>query len=71
MNDRNTTILEREMSTQLLVDYIKEESENNLISKTEPARPTVPSRFLYTNRFPISLWETASLFFSKRLKDQS
>jgi hypothetical protein len=67
MNTRNKTILEQEMSTELMVTYIQEEmaSVSILANNSENKEaPKVPPRFLLANRFPVSLWEQAASFFS-------
>lgn len=70
MSDRNKIILEQEMSSALLVEFIKAESEAIAISAQPPTNkdniPKVPLRFQFSQRFPPSLWESAISFFSSK-----
>lgn len=59
-NTRNTTILQQEMSVELIVDYIRAEIE----SKDAPYQ--VPARFLFKNRFPTTRWTETLEFFSPK-----
>jgi len=69
MNTRNKSILEQEMSTDLLVAYLHEETASVSIatnSSETKDTPKVPPRFQLANRFPVSLWEQAESFFSNK-----
>jgi hypothetical protein len=67
MNDLNKSILKQEMSTDLLVKYLQEEHAAISITTNDSLKKenvTVPPRFQLVNRFPVSLWSTAQMYFS-------
>ncbi len=63
MNNENFMILKQEMSTELLLSYIKEELNAMAITsqpqKEIPHTPKIPPRYQLQNRVPSALWENA------------
>jgi hypothetical protein len=65
LNPVNLHILEQEMASDLIVGFLKEELEQVQISKTETKeKEKIPARFQLSNRFPVSLLNTAIKFFN-------
>jgi hypothetical protein len=63
-NERNRSILQQELDTEMLCLYIQEEMENSTLNSNASPAPLVPPRFQFSNRFPTVLWKRAVEFFS-------
>lgn len=70
MNERNKTILEGEMNTEFILKYIEEEIKAISISEQpvekDKAISKIPPRFQFANRFPVTLWDHAAVFFGRK-----